>query len=173
VGGGVNEVHVYGGICSGTPPPPAEVCGDGIDNDGDGAVDENPPCSPPPPPPSTEVCGDGVDNDGDGLVDENPPCTPPPPPALTVQVTGTVDTCRITLTAVTAPAGTGWGVQFQRKLTTATTWTSHGSRDTNGADGWTRGPFTVSAGVWDGRAVWSRTGETLPAVAAAQSYSCQ
>ena len=51
--------------------PPAEVC-DGIDNDGDGDVDEDlDDClltsvlvDPPP-----EVC-DGVDNDGDGDVDE-------------------------------------------------------------------------------------------------------
>lgn len=57
------------------PPPPAEICGDGIDNDGDGLIDEG--CTPPPPPP-TEICGDGIDNDGDGLVDED--CAPPPPP---------------------------------------------------------------------------------------------
>ncbi len=37
-----------------------EVCGDGVDNDGDGQVDEG--CA--------EICGDGVDNDGDGVVDE-------------------------------------------------------------------------------------------------------
>ena len=36
-----------------------EVCGDGIDNDCDGEVDE-----------VEEVCGDGVDNDCDGEVDE-------------------------------------------------------------------------------------------------------
>lgn len=47
-----------------TPPDPVEVCGDGIDNDGDGAVDEGCPA---------EVCGDGIDNDGDGAVDENCP----------------------------------------------------------------------------------------------------
>ena len=38
-------------IVSGTPPAP-EVCGDGKDNDGDGAIDENPPCVPPPNPTS-------------------------------------------------------------------------------------------------------------------------
>lgn len=49
-------------------------CEDGIDNDGDGAVDypADRHCSSPqdddeaPPPPQ---CNDGVDNDGDGLVD--------------------------------------------------------------------------------------------------------
>jgi hypothetical protein len=57
------------------PPPPGEVCGDGIDNNGDGQIDEG--CAPPPPPPG-EVCGDGIDNNGDGQIDEG--CTPPPPP---------------------------------------------------------------------------------------------
>jgi hypothetical protein len=34
--------------------------------------------APPPPPPPAEVCGDGIDNDGDGLVDEDcaAPCNP-------------------------------------------------------------------------------------------------
>ncbi|MCI0534618.1 MAG: hypothetical protein L0Z50_05265 [Verrucomicrobiales bacterium] len=54
------------------PPPPAEVCGDGIDNDGNGQIDEN--CAPPP----AEVCGDGIDNDGNGQIDENCPSPPPP-----------------------------------------------------------------------------------------------
>ena len=31
----------------------------------------SPPPPPPPPPPPTEICGDGLDNDGDGLVDED------------------------------------------------------------------------------------------------------
>lgn len=42
-------VHVWE-VKAGTvtpPPPPIEVCGDGIDNDGDGQVDEG--CAPPPP----------------------------------------------------------------------------------------------------------------------------
>ncbi len=36
----------------------SEVCGDGVDNDGDGFVDE-----------SCTQCADGIDNDGDGLTD--------------------------------------------------------------------------------------------------------
>ena len=59
-----------GQIDEGCPPPPVEVCGDGIDNDGDGQIDEG--CPPPP----VEVCGDGIDNDGDGQIDEG--CPPPP-----------------------------------------------------------------------------------------------
>jgi hypothetical protein len=47
--------------CGGTA---TEICGDGIDNDGDGQADEG--CGT-----ATEICGDGIDNDGDGQVDEN------------------------------------------------------------------------------------------------------
>lgn len=64
------------------PPAPTEICGNGIDDDGDGQVDEGCPATPTPPapPPPTEVCGDGVDNDGDGQVDEG--CTRVTPPAV-------------------------------------------------------------------------------------------
>ena len=34
--------------------------------------------SGPPAPTPVEICGDGIDNDGDGLVDEGCPVTPPP-----------------------------------------------------------------------------------------------
>ena len=47
--------------CDGDVVPGAEVCGDGLDNDCDGVVDDGCP----------EVCDDGIDNDGDGAVDEN------------------------------------------------------------------------------------------------------
>jgi hypothetical protein len=40
-----------------------EVCEDGIDNDGDGQIDEG----------CVEICNDGKDNDGDGQIDENCP----------------------------------------------------------------------------------------------------
>ena len=56
------------------PPPPAEVCGDRIDNDGDGQIDED--CSVPTVPVQPEVCGDGIDNDGDGATDEGCPVAP-------------------------------------------------------------------------------------------------
>lgn len=47
----------------------------------------------PPPPPPKEVCGDGIDNDGDGLVDEGCPIKPPEPsdkPSTNVNSTKTV-----------------------------------------------------------------------------------
>ena len=52
------------------------TCFDGIDNDGDGLVDEaDPDCAPPVEgPPGSASCSDGIDNDGDGLVDGNDPC---------------------------------------------------------------------------------------------------
>jgi Putative metal-binding motif len=76
-GGGVNTIYVYDGFGGSTvtPPPAVEICGDGIDNDKDGLVDEG--CTVTPPP--AEICGDGIDNDKDGLVDEG--CTVTPPPA--------------------------------------------------------------------------------------------
>ncbi len=48
------------GACVGEVSPAAEVCGDGLDNDCDGVVDDGCP----------EICGDGLDNDGDGVVDD-------------------------------------------------------------------------------------------------------
>ncbi len=78
-GGGPPPVEVCGDgidndndgqIDEGCEPPPVEVCGDGIDNDNDGQIDEG--CEPPP----VEVCGDGIDNDNDGQIDEG--CEPPP-----------------------------------------------------------------------------------------------
>jgi uncharacterized repeat protein (TIGR01451 family) len=64
------------------PPPPAPTpqCRDGIDNDGDGAVDMNDfSCSSPDDNDETNPkaqCQDGIDNDGDGLVDfpQDPGC---------------------------------------------------------------------------------------------------
>jgi hypothetical protein len=44
-------------------------CSDGIDNDGDGFIDEDDPdCGETPPPDDTE-CSDGIDNDEDGATD--------------------------------------------------------------------------------------------------------
>ncbi|MCB9648038.1 MAG: M4 family metallopeptidase [Deltaproteobacteria bacterium] len=89
----IRAYSTYSGVtltvsASGNTPPPAEVCDDNIDNDGDGAVDcadsdcaNDPVCAPPP----AEICDDNIDNDGDGAVDcadsdcaNDPVCAPPP-----------------------------------------------------------------------------------------------
>jgi hypothetical protein len=59
-----------GGTTFSCEKPEPEICGNGIDDDCDGKVDEDcpPTCKPVP-----EVCGDNVDNDCDGQIDEN--CT--------------------------------------------------------------------------------------------------
>jgi hypothetical protein len=49
-------------------PPGTEICGNGIDEDGNGS---DLPC-----PPGTEICGNGTDDDGDGFIDENCPGGP-------------------------------------------------------------------------------------------------
>jgi parallel beta-helix repeat protein len=40
-----------------------------------------------PPVPGVELCGNGVDDDGDGQIDENPPCMPPQPTGRGPQAT--------------------------------------------------------------------------------------
>lgn len=65
LGGRTPEVHVYEITNAVLQGPTPEICGDGIDNDLDGLIDEG--CGSVP---VDEVCGDGLDNDGDGLIDE-------------------------------------------------------------------------------------------------------
>ena len=94
------DAEGFGTACAAVPLPAAmERCGDGIDNDCDGATDEDYPvgescqvgiggcmamgivlcaphgyaaiCGALPGEPSAEWCGDGVDNDCDGAVDED------------------------------------------------------------------------------------------------------
>lgn len=60
-GNGVDD-DLDGAIDNGCP----EICGNGIDDDGDGAIDET--C--PGPTPVAEVCSNGIDDDGDGATDE-------------------------------------------------------------------------------------------------------
>ena len=61
-----DEARCVDGACAVVEDEPSEeLCGDRIDNDRDGEVDEG--CDAPP----IEVCGDGLDNDRDGLVDED------------------------------------------------------------------------------------------------------
>jgi hypothetical protein len=52
------------------PPPPQEICNNGIDDDGDKLIDTaDPDCQTP------EICNDNIDNDGDALVDiADPDC---------------------------------------------------------------------------------------------------
>jgi hypothetical protein len=64
----ITEVDINGG--SQTPPTPEEICGNGIDDDKDGQIDEG--CTPTPTP--EEICGNGIDDDKDGQIDEG--CTP-------------------------------------------------------------------------------------------------
>jgi hypothetical protein len=64
---------------------------------------------PPPPPPPQEICGNGIDDDGDGQIDEGctPPPPPPPPPCSvfdwtrTVTVTFTIDPVTKTISLLT------------------------------------------------------------------------
>jgi hypothetical protein len=67
--GNTPVVHVYEVTNAVIQPPGGgtEVCGDGIDNDNDGLIDEGCPTGQP------EICGDGIDNDGDGQIDEGCP----------------------------------------------------------------------------------------------------
>ncbi|MEW6079122.1 MAG: lipocalin family protein [Thermodesulfobacteriota bacterium] len=68
-----------GQVDEGCGTGPTEICGDGIDNDGDGQIDEG--CST-----TTEVCGDGIDNDGDGQIDEG--CSTGPEPLTSDTIVG-------------------------------------------------------------------------------------
>ncbi|MFN7977705.1 MAG: hypothetical protein U0P30_06180 [Vicinamibacterales bacterium] len=62
-------VHVYE-VTAGVSGVPTEVCGDGIDNDGNGQIDEGCPppdtTSPPPAPPGETPGGGTGDGGGDG-----------------------------------------------------------------------------------------------------------
>lgn len=65
--GGTRDCQADGtwGACIGDVLPSTEVCGDGLDNDCDGFVDEGCPwCTNP----VDEIC-DGIDNDCDGVID--------------------------------------------------------------------------------------------------------
>jgi hypothetical protein len=61
--------------CEDAVRPTAELCGNDVDDDCDGIVDDPHLCTCERPGP--ELCGDGIDNDCDGLVDEEcVVCTP-------------------------------------------------------------------------------------------------
>jgi hypothetical protein len=71
-----------------SPPPPVEICGNGVDDDGDGLIDLRDPDCARPPPPTPEICENGIDDDGDGIIDEDPGCIRPPPPTAEFNVSG-------------------------------------------------------------------------------------
>lgn len=71
-----------------------EICGDHIDNDGDLLIDEG-----------CEICGDGKDNDGDGLVDED--CEPGPIPTSSSSIG------KITAGGAQISKGTNFGFNVQ------------------------------------------------------------
>ncbi|MDW0336130.1 MAG: hypothetical protein QN755_10580, partial [Nitrososphaeraceae archaeon] len=59
------------------PTEGESVCANGVDDDGDDAIDgEDPDCGTPPGNDGETDCGDGVDNDGDDAIDgEDPDCS--------------------------------------------------------------------------------------------------
>lgn len=65
------------GLCAQDDPEPygpSVACNDGIDNDGDGLIDDSadPGCHDTHSPLENPECNDGIDNDGDGGIDEGP-----------------------------------------------------------------------------------------------------
>ncbi|HVV86381.1 MAG TPA: MopE-related protein [Kofleriaceae bacterium] len=88
------------GACGGEVEPAAETCGDGLDNDCDGVVDDG----------CVEICGDGLDNDGDGVVDDGCVCAPGSVEACYDGPAGTqgVGVCAAGSHVCNA-TGTGWG----------------------------------------------------------------
>lgn len=88
LGPGSVQVHAAEEACRGSnlnlPLPP---CGDGLENDGDGAVDfpGDPGCDSPLDPSELPECSDGLDNDQDGPADHphDPGCDGPDDPSET------------------------------------------------------------------------------------------
>ena len=119
----------------GAPSPPPETCapdgyGNGVDEDGDGLVDEG--CLVPP----TEQCGpdgagNGIDEDRDGVVDEG--CAPPPPTPAGCFTNGTLAPIDAMLTwsgknsladaVLLARQGEGWVLIVRQKVRNTTTLT--------------------------------------------------
>jgi hypothetical protein len=65
---------VYSNSFGSSPPPPAEICNNGVDDDGDGKIDAEDLDCPSVP----EICNNGLDDDRDGLKDAaDPDCQSP------------------------------------------------------------------------------------------------
>lgn len=175
-----------------TPPPqpPAEVCGDGLDNDGDGLVDEG--CAPPPAtnciPGTPRLLGEtkgqcvgGSHNviqqwtrDGD-IAETNggQACSPLPytlalnelcdPPTANLTIFTAVKTCRVTIQSQPPDQLGGWGVQFRWDQS------NFGSRDSSA-------PFErardFAAGTYQLGAIWTKTGQT-PVYMPTHTYECK
>ncbi|MBI4234124.1 MAG: hypothetical protein HY686_06770 [Chloroflexi bacterium] len=69
-----------------------ENCNNGVDDDGDGLIDQDDPDCQVPPPPPTENCTNGIDDDGDGLIDQDDPDCQVPPGDTTAPLVGCVET---------------------------------------------------------------------------------
>jgi hypothetical protein len=67
------------------------LCDDGLDNDGDGAIDypDDPGCLAPDSIREDPPCDDGLDNDGDGLIDWDGAGVAHPDPECTTATTAT------------------------------------------------------------------------------------
>jgi hypothetical protein len=83
-----------------------EICGNGIDDNDNGQIDEDCPVTPP-----HEICGNGIDDNNNGTIDENcdnggtipPGVTPAPKPKPTVKAKTKVKGVQL---AHTGPAAT-------------------------------------------------------------------
>ena len=155
-----NSGVLVASVTIGQQPPPT-------DTDGDGVPDETDQCDTQPgPAPTGCPVQPPADTDGDGVTDDQDQCDtqpgPPPtgcpvlPPQSNFQVTLTVSTCSAKTSDVPPDATGGWGVQFQRRVSGSTTWSSHGNRDTTAPYERTS---TISAGTYEFRAIWSKTGQ--------------
>lgn len=145
---GTEEVYVFEYL----PANGVEICGDGLDNNNNGLIDEN----------CVEICGDGIDNDGDGLIDENCDVIIDPPPPPNMSVTKTIAQCRVVVTSNPPDDTGGWGVQFKWNIY------NFGARDSTP-------PYTrtriFSAGTYTLLAVWTKEGETT-LTTSAQTLNC-
>lgn len=132
------------------PPPPPEVCGDGVDNDGDGQIDEGCPVTPPP----AEVCGNNIDDDGDGIVDEGCPVTTAP--------TVTIRYCTVILNAPKPDATTGWRAQYYNGTTALTSRSTTVQREVR-----------LNPAVYSIHVKWSKSGSgPVLSTSAATPYTC-